>query len=81
MKSIFKVLSLATLLCLPGLAAADKGGIPNAAACNPGNASFCPERNTSSAANVPEISAAGLPAALGLAATVVLLIRERKRKR
>lgn len=78
--AVLKVLTLATALSVPGLVSADQGGIPNAAACNPGNASFCREDPPNNN-QVPEISMSGLPVALGLAATLVLLIRERKRTR
>lgn len=75
MKSVIKTLALITILSGSGAVWADKGGVPNSAACGPGNAVFCSE------VGVPEISIAGLPVALGLAATLILLIRERKRNR
>ena len=58
----------------PQLAMADKGGIPNTSACNPGNASFCPN------ATVPEIGAEGAAAAVALVLGALVLMTARKRR-
>ena len=70
------VLSTATFVSTAALA--DAGGIPNAHACNPGNASFCPNGG-SSTAQVPEMDAAGLPVTLGLITSLIMWRRDRRK--
>jgi hypothetical protein len=95
MRQLVSGLILSFAVCGSGVALADKGGTPNDSACSQGNASFCDEgrsgskdwggskdwegSNSNSKGQVPEMSVAGMPLALGLVVTLLFWRRDRKK--
>jgi hypothetical protein len=75
MLNFVRALVLSAVTVASGAALADAGGIPNAHACSPGNASHC----GNGGAQVPEMDVAGLPVALGLITSLIMWRRDRRK--